>query len=25
MYSQGQLKDEDRWYNLKWMERDVVK
>jgi nucleoside-diphosphate-sugar epimerase len=25
MYSQGQLKNEDRWYNLKWMERDVVK
>jgi len=21
MYSQGQLKNEDRWYNLKWMER----
>jgi len=25
MYSQGQLKNEDRWYNLKWMEKDVVK
>ena len=25
MYSQGRLKDEDRWYNLKWMEKDVVK
>src|SRR5262245_10275249 len=25
MYSQGQLKNEDRWYNLKWMEKEVVK
>jgi nucleoside-diphosphate-sugar epimerase len=25
MYSQGRLKNEDRWYNLKWMEREVVK
>ena len=25
MYSQGQLKNEDRWYNLKWMEKDMVK
>src|SRR5467141_1974243 len=25
MYAQGRLKDEDRWYNLKWMEKDVVK
>jgi nucleoside-diphosphate-sugar epimerase len=25
MYSQGQLKNEDRWYNLKWMEREVMK
>src|SRR3984957_19046186 len=25
MYSQGQLKNEDRWYNLKWMEQEVVK
>ena len=25
VYSQRQLKNEDRWYNLKWMEKDVVK
>ena len=25
MYSQGQLKNEHRWYNLKWMEKDMVK
>jgi len=25
MYSQGQLKNEDRWYNLKWMEKEDVK
>jgi nucleoside-diphosphate-sugar epimerase len=25
MYSQGALKNEDRWYNLKWMEKEVVK
>jgi len=25
MYSQGRLKNEDRWYNLKWMEREVVR
>jgi hypothetical protein len=25
MYSQGQLKNEDRWYNLKWMEKEVMK
>ena len=24
MYFQGQLKNEDRWYNLKWMEKEVV-
>jgi nucleoside-diphosphate-sugar epimerase len=25
MYSQGKLKDEDRWHNLKWMQREIVK
>ena len=25
MYSQGRLSNEDRWYNLKWMERGLVK
>jgi nucleoside-diphosphate-sugar epimerase len=25
MYSQGRLRDEDRWYNLKWMERGMSK
>lgn len=25
MVSQGKLKDEDRWHNLKWMQREVVK
>lgn len=24
MYHQGRLKNEDRWYNLKWMERKTV-
>jgi hypothetical protein len=24
MVSQGVLKDEDRWYNLKWMQKKVV-
>ncbi len=25
MYRQGVLKDEDRWYNLKWMSQEVVR
>jgi nucleoside-diphosphate-sugar epimerase len=25
MYSQGALKDEERWYNLKWMQKEVLK
>ena len=25
MYSQGALKDEERWYNLKWMQKQVLK
>ena len=25
MYSQGRLSNEDRWYNLKWMEKTVVR
>ena len=24
MYRQGAVKDEDRWYNLRWMEREVL-
>ena len=24
MHSQGVLRNEDRWYNLKWMEKEVV-
>jgi len=25
LYRQGALKDEDRWHNLRWMEREVVR
>lgn len=25
MHAQGRLSNDDRWYNLKWMEREVVK
>ena len=25
MYRQGALKDDERWYNLKWMEKEVVR
>lgn len=25
MHAQGRLKDEDRWHNLKWMQREIVK
>ena len=25
LYRQGALKDEDRWYNLKWMQQEVVR
>jgi len=25
MYRQGALKEEDRWYNLKWMQQEVVR
>ena len=25
MYSQGRLSNEDRWYNLKWMEKTVIR
>ncbi|MET3485925.1 SDR family oxidoreductase [Methylobacterium sp. 1973] len=25
LYRQGALKDEDRWYNLRWMEREIVR
>jgi hypothetical protein len=25
MYAQGQVRNEDRWYNLKWMEQVVTK
>ncbi|HRD75986.1 MAG TPA: hypothetical protein PK264_08605, partial [Hyphomicrobiaceae bacterium] len=25
MYRQGVLKENDRWYNLKWMQKEVVK
>jgi nucleoside-diphosphate-sugar epimerase len=25
MYHQGRLKDEDNWYNLKWMQREILR
>ncbi len=25
MYAQGRITDEDRWYNLKWMQKEVLK
>jgi hypothetical protein len=24
LYGQGVLKEEDRWHNLKWMQREVL-
>jgi hypothetical protein len=24
MYAQGKLKDEERWHNLRWMQKEVV-